>query len=64
MNRIVIYIIGALLLTTGLGYAAHMMGVPPIYIGIGALIVIGLGIMGAASSAHGTAKTNVHVDEG
>ena len=64
MNRVAIYIVGALLLTAGLAYAAHMMGAPPVYIGVGALIIVGIGVMGAASSAKGSAKTNVNVDEG
>jgi hypothetical protein len=63
MNRVAIYILGAILLTAGLGYAAFLVGVPAHWIGVGAIVIIGLGIMGAATSAKGTAKTNVRIDE-
>ncbi len=40
-----IYMLGALLVIIGLGYAAYLLGVSPIWIGIGVLIVLGLSIM-------------------
>ena len=63
MNRVTIYILGALLLAGGLAYGAFVLGVPPLWIGIGVLVLLGLGIMGAASNAKGSSKANVHIHE-
>jgi len=41
----VIYLIGYLVLIVGLAVGAHMMHVPPRWIGVGALILVGLGIL-------------------
>jgi len=41
----VIYLIGYLVLIVGLAVGAHMMHVPPRWIGVGALILAGLGIL-------------------
>ncbi len=49
MSAFTSYLLGALVLAVGLGFAAHMVGVPPIWIGIGALVIIGVGIMSAAA---------------
>ena len=40
-----IYLIGYLVLIVGLALGAHMMHVPPRWIGVGALILVGLGIL-------------------
>lgn len=63
MNRVILYIIGTLLVIAGGAYAAAQLGVDQTWIIIGSLIVLGLGIMGAASGAKGSARTNVVVDE-
>lgn len=49
MSRSVLYILGTLVVVAALAYAAFLIGVPPVWIGIGALAVIGLGLIGAAS---------------
>ena len=49
MSAFTSYLIGALVLAVGLAFAAHMLGAPPVWIGIGALIIIGIGIMSAAA---------------
>jgi hypothetical protein len=40
-----IYLIGYMVLIAGLALGAHMMHVPPRWIGVGALILVGLGIL-------------------
>lgn len=40
-----IYLVGYLVFIAGLGIAAHMMHVPPRWIGVGVLIMVGLGVI-------------------
>ncbi len=51
--RFVAYIIGFLLLIGGLAWAAIEAGAPPLYVQIGAVILLGIGIIGAATNARG-----------
>jgi hypothetical protein len=46
--RMIIYILGSLILLGAICYGATMIGVPPVWVGIGGAIILGLGIMGAA----------------
>jgi hypothetical protein len=43
------YLFGALVVAAGLGIGAHLLGVPPIWIAVGALVIIGASIMAAAA---------------
>ncbi len=49
MSAFAAYLLGAVVLAVGLGGGAHLLGVPPVWIGVGALIVLGGGIMSAAA---------------
>ena len=49
MSSFGIYIIGAIILIAGLSYGAVTLGIPPVFIGIGALIILGLAIMGGVN---------------
>lgn len=49
MSAFAAYMIGAVVLAIGLGIGAHLVGVPPVWIGVGALIILGAGIMSAAA---------------
>jgi hypothetical protein len=40
-----IYLIGYVILIIGLGLGAHMMHVPPRWIGVGVIIMCGLGVL-------------------
>jgi hypothetical protein len=42
-----LYMIGFLLFLAGLAWGASVIGVPTLYIGIGALILLGIGIFSA-----------------
>ena len=46
MVNMVVYLIGTLLLVAGLAYGASRAGVSQVWIIAGALVVIGLGLMG------------------
>jgi hypothetical protein len=46
MTNMVIYLIGTLLVVAGLAWGAHRAGVADVWIGVGALVIIGLGLMG------------------
>ena len=49
MSAFAAYLLGAVILAIGLGVAAHLVGVPPVWIGVGALVILGAGIMSAAA---------------
>lgn len=55
--RILLYIIGALIFAGAAAYAAMALGVPPVWVGVIVAAIIGLGIMGAASSAGHTGRS-------
>jgi hypothetical protein len=41
------YLLGFIILIVGLAVAAYLLGAPPVWIAVGLIILIGLGIMGA-----------------
>ena len=47
--RLIVYIIGFMILIAGLAWAAIVAGAPTLYVQIGAVILLGIGIIGAAS---------------
>jgi len=47
MSSFAIYFLGVVVVVIGLGFAATLLGVPPLWTGIGALVIIGFGLMGA-----------------
>jgi cadmium resistance protein CadD (predicted permease) len=49
MSAFVLYVVGFIVLLAGLVYGAYLLHVPHTWIGVGALIVIGLGIMSAVT---------------
>jgi hypothetical protein len=46
MTNFIVYLIGTLFVVAGLGYAASRLGVSSTWIVAGALVIIGLGLMG------------------
>lgn len=49
--RMLMYIFGTLIVTGALAYAAIvLLGLPTLWVGIACMVVLGLGIMGAAST--------------
>lgn len=51
MNNFSIYMLGVVLIVAALGYGAYLLGATPLWIGIGAVILLGMGLMGAAKKA-------------
>jgi hypothetical protein len=49
MSAFSLYVVGFVALLGGLGYAAYLLNVPHVWIVVGALVMIGLGIMSAVS---------------
>jgi positive regulator of sigma E activity len=49
MSSFGIYIIGYIILIIGLALAASMLGVPTVWIAIGLIIMIGIGVLSAVS---------------
>ncbi|MEO8624505.1 MAG: hypothetical protein ABI625_25715 [bacterium] len=43
------YLIGFIVLTVGLGIAAFLLNVPTMWIGVGVIVLIGIGILMATS---------------
>lgn len=43
------YLLGFIILILGLAGAAYMLAVPPVWIAVGVVILIGIGIMAAAN---------------
>ena len=50
MASFVLYLLGTLVLIGGLIYVAWLLHVPGTWIGAGAVVVLGLGILGAAKN--------------
>jgi hypothetical protein len=46
MTNFIVYLIGTLLVVAGLAYAASRLGVGSVWIAAGALVIIGIGLMG------------------
>jgi hypothetical protein len=49
MSSFTTYIIGFLILIIGLGAAAFLLNVPQMWIGVGAVILLGIGVLSATS---------------
>lgn len=50
MASFLLYLLGTLVLIGGLIYVAWLLHVPAVWIGAGAIVVLGLGILGAAKN--------------
>ncbi len=49
MSAFMLYVFGFFVLLAGLGYAAYLLHVPQTWIIVGALVLVGMGIMSAVS---------------
>jgi positive regulator of sigma E activity len=49
MSSFGIYVIGFVILIVGLALAANMLGVPTVWIGIGIIVMIGIGVLSGVS---------------
>ncbi|HZI78855.1 MAG TPA: hypothetical protein VFD69_05060 [Vicinamibacterales bacterium] len=46
MTNMIVYLIGTLLVVAGLAYGADRLGISSVWIIAGALVIVGLGVMG------------------
>lgn len=49
MSSFGLYVIGFIVLIGGLAYGAFLMGAPPLWIGVGVVILLGIGIISGVS---------------
>lgn len=49
MSAFGLYVIGFIVLLGGLGYGAYLLHVPQTWIVVGALVIVGIGIMSAVT---------------
>jgi hypothetical protein len=49
MSSFATYLIGFLILVIGLGLAAFLLNVPTMWIGVGVVVLIGIGVLSATS---------------
>ena len=47
MTNFFIYMLGVIVVVAGLAYGLSVAGLSPVWIGVGAAVLLGLGIMGA-----------------
>ena len=59
--RYVAYIIGFLILIAGLAWGAIVAGAPQLYVMIGSVILLGIGIITGASRTHYRGQSDVTV---
>jgi hypothetical protein len=53
MSNFSLYLVGFIILIAGLAYGAFLLGVPPVWIGVGVVVLIGLAIIkGVSSTRH------------
>jgi hypothetical protein len=50
MNNFSLYVIGTLLVAGALAYGAFLLGVPQVWIGIGVVALIGIGIVSGVTN--------------
>lgn len=49
MNSFQTYLIGFIILIIGVAAGAYLLGAPPVWIAIGIIVLVGIGIMGATN---------------
>jgi hypothetical protein len=49
MSNFTLYLIGYVVLILGLAYGAFLLGAPPVWIAVGAVVLLGIGIIGGVT---------------
>jgi hypothetical protein len=49
MSSFSTYLVGFLILILGLGLGAYLLGVPPMWIAVGVIVLIGIGVLSATN---------------
>ena len=50
MSNLAVYLMGVVLVVGALAYGAHLLGLSNTWIAVGAVVILGFGIIGAVSS--------------
>jgi len=53
MSTFGLYLIGYIIFVAGVAIGAHLLGVPPVWIGVAVLILVGLGIATGVGKTRG-----------
>lgn len=59
MSSFGIYIIGFVVFAAGVAIAAYLLGAPPLWIGVGLIILLGIGILSGVSRTRRPDPPNV-----
>lgn len=51
-----VYLVGFIVVVVGLAYGAHLAHVPDVWIGVGVIVLVGLGILKAVTSTQSKTK--------
>jgi hypothetical protein len=60
MSNFSIYLIGIVFIACGLGLAAHLLGTPPLWIIVGVIIIVGIGIMAGVMKTRLKERSNTN----
>lgn len=60
-SNFLIYIVGFVVIIGGLAWGATLLGIPPVWIGVGVLVLLGIGILSAVKRTQGKAPTRTDV---
>lgn len=53
MSNFTLYVIGFLIVIAGMAYGAHLLGAPPVWIGVGIVVLLGIAIIkGVSNTRH------------
>lgn len=62
MSSFVIYVVGFLIIIGALAYGATTLGVPAVWIGVGAALMFGVGLISAVTHTRRKDKTEASTD--
>lgn len=63
MSSFTLYLIGFIILIGGLAYGAYLLGLEPVWIGTGAVVLTGLGIITAVSKTRQRDESPANIPE-
>lgn len=55
-SNFTIYLVGFIIVVAGLAWGAHLAGIPPMWIGVGVVVLIGIAILSAVKRTQSPAR--------
>jgi len=55
-SNFTIYLVGFIIVVAGLAWGAHLAGIPPMWIGVGVVVLIGIAILSAVKRTQAPAR--------